>query len=429
MNISIMGLGKLGFPMSKFLSNHGHNVSCFDVNSKLSKSLIINHKGYLKSEVGIKKYKRKIKILFSSYECLLNTDITFVTVPTPSLNNGKFSNQFILDVLEKISYFIKKNPKKHPHIININSTVSPGSFENELIPFMKNKGLVNNVDYSFLYNPYFVALGNVFENLENPDFVLLGYSSEYSLKKIKNIYKDIYKNLNIREMTLKEAELVKLLVNCYITAKISFTNFVKSITDKTGIKSANIILNAVGSDKRIGKSYFRQGAPFSGPCFPRDNRALEIFCRTIKLNPLIPSTTNKINFNTYSSMFQILKFIKDKKINKIGFLGAGYKSNTDSLEESVALRLMKKSKKVGLKVYYYDKYLINNLLDYKRCSNIKKLILNSEVLFISYVDKQFNNLDRYLLSKKKFVWDVFDIIRSNKIKKFSNIFQFKAYFE
>jgi len=429
MNISVMGLGKLGFPMSKFLSYYGNQVSCFDVNSKHSKRLIANPKSYLKSEVGIKKYKNKIKIFFSPYDCLSSTDITFVTVPTPSLTGGKFSNKFILDVLEEISFYIKNNPKKYPHIININSTVSPGSFENELIPFMKKKGLINNIDYSFTYNPYFVALGNVFQNLENPDFILVGYSSEYSIRKIKDIYKKIYRNLNIREMTLQEAELVKLLVNCYITSKISFTNFVKNISDKIGIKSANVILNAVGSDKRIGKGYFRQGAPFSGPCFPRDNNALENFCRTIKLNPLIPSITNKINLNTYFDMFEILKFIKKKRINTIGFLGVGYKPNTDSLDESVALRLMKKSKKVGLKVFYYDKYLINNLLDYKRCSNIKKLILNSEVLFISYVDKQFNNLDRYLLSKKKFVWDVFDIIRSNEIKKFSNIFQFKAYFE
>lgn len=429
MNISVMGLGKLGFPMSKFLSYYGNQVSCFDVNSKLSKRLIANPKSYLKSEVGIKKYKNEIKIFFSPYDCLSNTDITFVTVPTPSLTGGKFSNKFILDVLEEISFYIKNNPKKYPHIININSTVSPGSFENELIPFMKKKELINNIDYSFIYNPYFVALGNVFQNLENPDFILVGYSSQYSLRKIKNIYKKIYKNLIIRDMTLKEAELVKLLVNCYITSKISFTNFVKNISDKIGIKSANIILNAVGSDKRIGKSYFRQGAPFSGPCFPRDNKALENFCRTIKLNPLIPSITNRINLNTYSDMFEILKFIKKKKIKKIGFLGAGYKPNTDSLDESVALRLMKKSEKIGLKVFYYDEYLINNLLNYKRFSNIKKLVLNCEILFISYADKKFKNLDNYLLKKKIFVWDVFDIIRSNKIKKFSNIFQFKAYFE
>ena len=350
MNISVIGLGKLGFPMAKFLSYYNHSVSCFDINVKLSKRLIIDSKDYLSSEVGIKKYKKKIKIFFSLYDSLLNTDITFITVPTPSLNNGNFSNKFILDVLDEIIFYIKENPKKYPHIININSTVSPGSFENELIPFMKKKGLINNIDYSFIYNPYFVALGNVFQNLENPDFILVGYSSEYSLRKIKDTYKKIYRNLNIREMTLQEAELVKLLVNCYITSKISFTNFVKNISDKIGIKSANVILNAVGSDKRIGKGYFRQGAPFSGPCFPRDNNALENFCRTIELNPLIPSITNKINLNTYSDMFEILKFIKKKRIKKIGFLGVGYKPNTDSLDESVALRLMKKSKKIG-KIY------------------------------------------------------------------------------
>ena len=112
MNISVMGLGKLGFPMSKFLSHYGNQVSCFDVNSKLSRRLITNPKSYLKSEVGIKKYKNKIKILFSPHDCLLNTDITFVTVPTPSLKDGSFSNKFILDVLEEISFYIKNTPKK-----------------------------------------------------------------------------------------------------------------------------------------------------------------------------------------------------------------------------------------------------------------------------------------------------------------------------
>jgi UDPglucose 6-dehydrogenase len=427
MNISIFGLGKLGYPMSKFLSHYNHRISCYDIDRKLCERLISDSKSYLRSEVGIEKYKKNIKIFFSPYDCLLDTDITYITVPTPSLNSGKFSNKFILDVLDEISLYIIKNPKKYPHIINLNSTVSPGSFKNELIPYMKKKGLINNIDYSFIYNPYFVALGNVFRNLENPDFVLIGYSSEYSFTIVKNIYQKIYKNLNIKKMTLQEAELVKLLVNCYITSKISFTNFVKNISDKIGIKSANIILNAVGSDKRIGNRYFYQGAPYSGPCFPRDNKALENYCKTLKLDPLISSVTNKINLNTYRDMFKVLNFLKKKKLKRIGFLGAGYKANTESLDESVALRLMIKSQQLGLKVFYYDKYLEKNSLNYSRCLSIKKLISNSEVLFISYPDVEFYNLEHYLVYNKIFVWDVFDIIKSNKIKKFSNIYQLKVY--
>jgi UDP-N-acetyl-D-mannosaminuronate dehydrogenase len=34
MNINVMGLGKLGFPMASFLSAK-HNVQCFDLNHKL----------------------------------------------------------------------------------------------------------------------------------------------------------------------------------------------------------------------------------------------------------------------------------------------------------------------------------------------------------------------------------------------------------
>ena len=38
-------------------------------------------------------------------------------------------------------HFFKKNNLKKPYIININSTVSPGSFQDEFIPFMENREL------------------------------------------------------------------------------------------------------------------------------------------------------------------------------------------------------------------------------------------------------------------------------------------------
>jgi UDPglucose 6-dehydrogenase len=171
---------------------------------------------------------------------LFGTDITFITVPTPSLKNGKFSNKYILSVLDRIAEFIKKKPYNKPHIININSTISPGSFKNELIPFMKKKSLVYDFHYTFLYNPYLVALGNVFTNLEKPDVILIGHSSYYSFNKIKNFYKKIYIASKLRFMSLEEAELAKLLVNCYITQKISFTNFVKDICDKSKINLSHM---------------------------------------------------------------------------------------------------------------------------------------------------------------------------------------------
>ena len=35
MKINLIGLGKLGYPMSLFLSSSGHNIQCFDTNSSI----------------------------------------------------------------------------------------------------------------------------------------------------------------------------------------------------------------------------------------------------------------------------------------------------------------------------------------------------------------------------------------------------------
>ena len=88
-------------------------------------------------------------------------------------------------------YFEQKNKEK-PYIININSTVMPYSFKEVFIPFMRQKGLVDSIDYSFIYNPYFVALGDVVKGLENPDLVLIGNNSQQALNHLMGIYNKLY---------------------------------------------------------------------------------------------------------------------------------------------------------------------------------------------------------------------------------------------
>ena len=70
--------------------------------------------------------------------------------------DGSFSNEVIIEVLDEIANAIIKTKKSY--IININSTVQPGSIESEIIPFLENKGLNNNENFYILYNPYFLLL-------------------------------------------------------------------------------------------------------------------------------------------------------------------------------------------------------------------------------------------------------------------------------
>ena len=46
-NISVIGLGKLGYPMAEFLSSSGAKISCYDKDLNLVEELKKNHGEHL----------------------------------------------------------------------------------------------------------------------------------------------------------------------------------------------------------------------------------------------------------------------------------------------------------------------------------------------------------------------------------------------
>ena len=144
---------------------------------------------------------------------------------------------------------------------------------------MSKNGLKYNKDYMFVYNPYFVALGEVTKNLKNPDLILLGSENKIATNKLKKIYSKILDDPKFKVLNFLESELVKLLLNTYLTMKISFSNVVKNLCDKVLNIDAHRILDTIGTDKRINKNFLKVGGPFSGPCLPRDNQAILNYCK------------------------------------------------------------------------------------------------------------------------------------------------------
>ena len=90
------------------------------------------------------------------------------------------------------------------------------------------------------------------------------------------------------------------------------------IADRSPGANKHDILNAVGSDSRVGKKYavfllqpmcynstrlydswshryLRPGYGFGGPCFPRDNRALGGYAKMVGVQPLLPEATDLYN--------------------------------------------------------------------------------------------------------------------------------------
>ena len=119
------------------------------------------------------------------------TKISFLVLPTPSNKDGSFSNSFIFNSLDEISLTLRFK-KNSNHIIVITSTVSPGSCD-LFVKYLEKKGLKNKIDFSFVYNPHFIAQGTTLKNLETPDLILIGTNNDKSRRTINNFYQKIYK--------------------------------------------------------------------------------------------------------------------------------------------------------------------------------------------------------------------------------------------
>ena len=426
MNISIIGLGKLGLPFAFFLASFKNKIFAYDKNTEIVSRIKKKKNFYIEPELNtyIKKFSKNVIFENSIEKVINNSDITFLVLPTPSTKFGSFTNKYINNVLIEISKIIKK--KKNKHFINITSTVNPNSCKNTFIPLLEKNGLKNHKDFFIIYNPHFIAQGTTLYNLKKPDVLLIGIDHKDSKKKIIEVYKKIYKNKKIYKiLNQTEAEITKLSVNSYITNKISFANYIAEISDKLENVNAVKILDAIGQDNRIGNSYLKLGTKFSGPCFPRDNKSLSYFSKTINVNNILPQTVDEINKRQTSRIIKKINEFKgffNKKIN-LGILGITYKSNTNIVPDSQSYDLIKKINKTYLrinKINYYDSYVekknykIGNNVVYLKNSLIN-LINVSDIILIMYKDIEFKMLETIKTKNKKVVIDCWNLV--TKLKK------------
>lgn len=396
MNINLIGLGKLGYPMSLFLSSSGLKINCYDKDSSIYEK--IKNSNYLTHEENIGDFNEYSNNLFyfdniqSSFE---GTSISFITVPTPSKLDGSFSLDSIKLILDQIGVYLRKNKKNNQtYLINICSTVSPYSCENELIPYLENKyDLKEGVDFVLVYNPYFVALGSVVKTLQNPDFVLIGARNMEKIKILLFIYNAIYsKDVKFKILTLTEAEIVKIFVNTFLTLKISFANFVQLLSFENKELSTSKILDAIGEDKRVGKSFLKPGLPYGGPCLPRDNHAVENFAKKLNIESFLNKSSELIN-NTYTStLFGQIDYLIKNNIKKISFIGLGYRSNTECVEGSVSSKLIDYCLENNFEVLLYDFYIQKTYKNLKKYLNLEQFLFDSDIIFLPYIDKKFNQL-------------------------------------
>lgn len=266
-NITVIGIGKLGLGFALLLEKSGYNVVGVDIFPDYVQK--INEKSIQFTEPGyndLLQSAKNLKATTDLQEGLDHSDIIFIIVQTPNGGGIKFYDHTILsNLLDRIR---KHNPENKHFIIGC--TVMP-----TYIDQIATTLLPSDTGCTISYNPEFIAQGDIVKGFENPDMILVGTREESLKITMREIYGKMAKNQPVFcFMTPVEAELVKISLNGFVTTKISFANMISDLCDQLGADKTTV-LQAVGSDTRIGRKYFNPGLSFGGPCFPRDTKALK----------------------------------------------------------------------------------------------------------------------------------------------------------
>ena len=326
-NISVIGIGKLGLCFALTLERAGYSVVGVDISPEYV--TIVNNKTLQSTEENVERFlleSKKFTATTSLLEAIEHSDVLFVVVATPSLENGRYDHTQVDTLVESIQKLGQQKQRKH---LVICCTTMP-----EYCDTVQER--LDSYNYEVSYNPEFIAQGTILKNQLSPDMVLIGEASEEAGDLLEEIYDKHTSNTPaIHRMSRTEAEICKISLNCFLTTKIAFANMVGDIAIAAGVTPERV-LSAIGSDSRIGNKYLRYGFGYGGPCFPRDNRALAIYAKDKEQQALISVASDASNKNHLEN--QVNEFCKVTDVQEaVVFESVTYKPESVILEESQQL--------------------------------------------------------------------------------------------
>jgi UDPglucose 6-dehydrogenase len=266
------------------------------------------------------------------------SDVSIVIVPTPSGADGGFLNDHVVGAVSWIGAALRAVDRYH--LVVVTSTLMPGSMDSVIAPALvasAQKPLGDRL--GLCYNPEFVALGSVVRDMSRPDFILIGESDTRAGDLLLKISRRVVETQpKICRMTFVNAEVCKIVVNTFVTTKISYANSIAELCEHLPGADADVVLGAAGADRRIGHEYLRGAVGYGGPCFPRDNVAFATLARRLGVQSVLIEATDAVNHHQLERL-RAAVMARANAGSMVAILGMSYKPGTDVVEASQGIML------------------------------------------------------------------------------------------
>ena len=395
-SISVFGLGYVGTVTAACLAHMGHNVIGVDLTPSKVEAMEAGRSPIVEPRVGTliaeAHAAERLHGTSNSEEAVLNSDISFLCVGTPSLRNGKLDLGHIEPVCRDIGKVLKK--KNAFHLVVLRSTVLPGTAETIVIPALEqSSGKKMGNDFGVCVNPEFMREGTAVADFLEPAMTIIGAADAYHGGLLREIYK--WAPGRIFETSFRSAEMAKYVCNAWHAVKVSFANEVGTLAKELGVDAESVVEIFTADTKlNISPTYLKPGFAFGGSCLPKDVRALNYRAKELDLKlPLFQAIMPSNDEHLERAIEMILKTGK----RKIALLGLSFKAATDDLRESPQVQLAKRLLGEGRDLKIWDDnvslgHLIGSNRQYIEeviphigsllCQDLKTTVAQAEVVVI-----------------------------------------------
>ena len=352
MHIAIVGAGYVGLVTAACLAHLGHDVVCVDVDAARVARL---HTGDLPvHEPGLDELVaeglRAGRLRFAGDSgAIRGSELVIVCVGTLDPDE-EWDDASVRAAVRDIA-----SDATLPRAIVIRSTLLPGTAAD-----IAREARAIDASVRIAHNPEFTREAVAIADFLSPDRIVIGVDGHDDgaagsalAESLRRVYTPLEAPVLVTDLT--SAETIKVASNVFLAAKITFANEISRLAAATGA-DAHAVVDGMGLDRRIGRSFLSPGPGFGGSCFPSQARALPRLAhghgvQTPLMDAIWPSNLRQADW-----LIDGLERAAGRTVSgmRVALLGLTFKAGTDDLRESPAIRLGRALLERGAHVTVFD---------------------------------------------------------------------------
>lgn len=276
----------------------------------------------------IEKYKNECSMyhINDDMSTITNVDAIMLSINTP-LKGKKLDLTYLFSSLKNVAEIVKNSPKTY---VAVRSTVPPGTTRKYKQQLEEMVGFPVRV----LFQPEFLRDKTCLQVALNPWHVVIGRDDGEDVEKFRELYGYYVDESSITEMSVEEAEYLKIIHNSFNAAKISFFNqcklLIDSINERNGLNmDINVISNCITQtcEGLMNAKYgTKAGHGYYGSCLPKDSAEFasleeeygleaKLFKSVVDVNNIIVSQdTEPVLHGDHHMVYETLKKISSNNL-------------------------------------------------------------------------------------------------------------------